>query len=115
MMRSILKSKIHRAVVTGTNKDYIGSIAIDEALLAAVDILPNERVLVTNLNNGKRFETYAFPARMQGEIILSGPNARLGEVGDTIVIMAFALAEDSEIPKPKIVFVDEKNRVIRRL
>lgn len=117
MLRSMLKSKIHRATITDKSLDYEGSITIDSALLAGANLLPNEQVQVLNLNNGNRFETYVIPGkRGKGQIELNGPAARLGEVGDKVVIVAYAMVAEDEIGchKPKIVFVDSKNRAVRK-
>ena len=114
MFRSMLKSKIHRARVTEADLHYMGSVTIDRDLLVASDILPNEKVLVVNLNNGARFETYAFEGVPgSGIVCMNGGCARHVQVGDTVLILAFAWVEDSKARevKPKVVFVDEDNRV----
>ena len=114
MLRSMLKSKIHRARVTEADLHYVGSVTIDRDLLHAVDILPNEKVLVVNLNNGARFETYAFEgAPGSGVVCMNGGCARHVQVGDTVIIFAFAWLTDAEAKsfKPKVVFVDDKNQV----
>jgi aspartate 1-decarboxylase len=114
MYRSMLKSKIHRARVTEADLHYMGSVTIDRDLLHAADILPNEKVLVVNLNNGARFETYAFEGNPgSGVICMNGGCARHVQVGDTVLILAFAWVEDAKAHtvKPKVVFVDEDNRV----
>ena len=87
-MRVLLKSKIHRASVTSTNLDYDGSITIDRALMRAADILPYEKVEVMNINTGARFETYAIEGEPK-EIALNGACARLGVVGDKLIILAY--------------------------
>jgi aspartate 1-decarboxylase len=108
----MLKSKIHRAVVTAVELDYEGSIACDPELLVAADILPGEKVLVANVNNGNRFETYAILGR-KGQISLRGAAARLGQVGDLVIVMAFGLMDDQEARRrrPAIVHPDARNRV----
>ncbi|HNR94976.1 MAG TPA: aspartate 1-decarboxylase [Kiritimatiellia bacterium] len=113
MMRIMLKSKIHRAFITDTKLHYEGSIACDPCLLKAADILPNEKVLVVNLNNGERFETYAIPGT-DGEIGLRGAAARLGHAGDCVIIMAFGLMDSAECASwvPRTVHVDRANRLI---
>ena len=114
MYRSMLKSKIHRARVTEADLHYVGSVTIDRDLLSAVDILPNEKVLVVNLNNGARFETYAFEgASGSGVVCMNGGCARHVQIGDTVLILAFAWVEDAKAKdvKPRVVFVDEENRV----
>ena len=115
MQRVMLKSKIHRAVLTGANLDYEGSIAIDPTLLEAADILPNEQVQVLNVNNGSRITTYAIVAeRGSGTVMLNGPAARSGIVGDIVVILTYAHVEASELAGyvPKIVKVDANNRIM---
>lgn len=113
MFRFALKSKIHRATVTHTNLHYEGSITIDEDLLMAADIKPNELVHVVNLNSGARFETYAIKGdKGTGIVSLNGGAARLGQVADDLLIFTFCLIEtvDFSSHKPKIVRVDERNR-----
>lgn len=110
----MLKSKIHRARVTEADLHYVGSVTIDRELLEAVDILPNEKVLVVNLNNGARFETYAFEgAPGSGVVCMNGGCARHVQVGDTVIIFAFGWVDDAEAKKlkPKVIFVDEENKV----
>jgi aspartate 1-decarboxylase len=118
MFLKMLRSKIHRAVVTQADIDYVGSITIDPDLFEAVGILPHEEVLVADLNNGARFETYVIPGpKGSGVICINGAAAKLVEVGDRIIIMAFAYATPEEAKKlrPSIVLVDEKNRIAKRL
>jgi len=115
MQRIMLKSKIHRAVLTGANLDYEGSIAVDPILLEAADILPNEQVQVLNVNNGSRITTYAIVAeRGSGTVMLNGPAARSGIAGDVVVILTYAHVDAHELAgySPKIVKVDSKNRLI---
>lgn len=113
MFREMLKSKIHRATVTESDLTYEGSLAVDPALLELADMLPNEKVLVVNINNGARFETYLIKG-VPGEICLNGAAARLGEVGDKVIIVSFALIDDTEAAAftPKIIHVDETNAVV---
>jgi aspartate 1-decarboxylase len=114
MMRTILKSKIHRAKITETHLHYEGSVTLDPDLMAAADLLPYERVLIVNFNNGARLETYTIVGEKgSGTVGLNGPSVRLGEVGDIITIMGFGLVDGAEVRdvKPKIVLVDENNRV----
>jgi len=113
MMRTILKSKIHRAVVTESNLHYEGSITIDEKLMKSADIFEYEKVEVLNLNNGHRIETYAIKGRSgSGVICLNGPAARAACVGDKVIIVSYALVKDNSGKiKPKIVKVDERNRI----
>lgn len=113
-MRTMLKSKIHRARVTGTNIDYEGSIAIDRLLMEAADILPYERVEVLNINNGARFDTYAIPGEAgSGVICLNGAAARLAAKDDLIIILTYCQVPENEASNitPKIVFVDSANKV----
>ncbi|MDD2927842.1 MAG: aspartate 1-decarboxylase [Candidatus Omnitrophica bacterium] len=114
MLRTILKSKIHRATVTEANLYYEGSITIDEKLMQAADILEYEKVEVLNLNNGQRLETYAIRGEPgSGIICLNGPAARGACIGDSVVILSYISAEDKEARaiNPKTVKVDGKNRI----
>ena len=114
MNRTILKSKIHRATITGLDLDYEGSITIDEELLEKADILPGEQVHVLNINNGQRFVTYAIAGpRDSGTILLNGPAARLGTAGDKFIIISYCQVSDEKAKdlKAKVVFVDDKNRL----
>jgi aspartate 1-decarboxylase len=114
MLRTLLKSKIHRARVTEANLYYEGSITIDADLVSAADIIEGEKVEVLNLNNGQRLETYAIKGKAaSGVICLNGPAARGACVGDEIIILAYALADDKESQKikPKVVKVNAKNRI----
>ena len=114
MLRQMLKSKIHRATVTEANLQYEGSITIDAALMEAADILPGEKIQVVNINNGSRIETYSLPGPVgSGMVCMNGGAARWAQVGDTVILISYALVEDREARtvKPKIVFVDESNRV----
>jgi len=113
MLRTVLKSKIHRARVTEANLYYEGSITIDAELMDKSDILAGEKVEVLNLNNGHRLETYAIKGEAgSGVICLNGPSARGACVGDEIIILTYVLAEDKEAKQiiPKIISVDAKNR-----
>jgi aspartate 1-decarboxylase len=113
MQRIMLKSKIHRAVLTGADLHYEGSIAIDPILLEAADILPNEQVQVLNVNNGARITTYAIAAeRGSGTVMLNAPAARAGIPGDIVVILTYANVETNELASysPIIVKVDSQNR-----
>lgn len=114
MLRTMLKSKIHRARVTEANLYYEGSVTIDAVLMEKADILVNEKVEVLNLNNGLRLETYAIIGeRNSGVICLNGPAARGACVGDEVIILTYATVDDKEAKtiKPKIVNVDRKNHV----
>jgi aspartate 1-decarboxylase len=116
MMRWMCKSKIHRVTVTEAQLDYEGSIAVDEGLMQAADILPYEMVQVLNINNGQRFETYAIPAkRGSGVICLNGAAARLGVVGDKVILISTCVIPDSDVHSfiPKVIFVNEKNQMVQ--
>lgn len=109
-----MRGKIHRATVTETNLEYIGSITIDKALMEMVDIWPGERVLVSDLSNGNRFETYAVEGeRGRGEIIVNGAAALLVGKGDKIIIMAFEITDHPV--KARVILVDERNGFLRDL
>lgn len=115
MMIQLLKSKIHLACVTDADLDYEGSLGIDAELMSRVGILPYERILVSVMSTGARFETYAIcePAG-SGRIVLNGATARLGARGDRIIIMAFAALSEAEARahRPRIIRLDERNRVV---
>ena len=113
-MRSMLKSKIHRARVTGADIDYEGSITIDQSLMEEADILPYEQVQVFNLNNGTRFATYAIAGKRRGgEICLNGAAARQGIKGDTVIILTYRLLEEDEAVNytPRVIYVDDQNNI----
>jgi len=114
MFLTMFKSKIHRATVTEANLNYMGSITIDEALMEAADILPNEKVQIVNNNNGARFETYVIKGpRDSGVICLNGAAARLVQPGDTVIIISYALMDRKEALsfRPTVVMVDGNNRI----
>jgi aspartate 1-decarboxylase len=116
MLVQMLKAKIHRACVTAADLNYEGSITIDENLMDAAGILPNEKVQVLNLSNGTRSETYVIKGkRGSGEIIMNGAIARLVQVGDSVIILAYRLVEEkaAENLKPTIVIVDENNKILQ--
>lgn len=116
MYITLLKSKIHRAVVTEANLNYVGSITIDPVLMEAAGILKNEKVQIVNNNNGERFETYVIPGEINsGVICLNGAAARLVHPGDTIIIMAYEMFTNQEAMthNPKVVFVDNHNRITK--
>ena len=116
MFRTMCKSKIHRATVTDANLNYVGSITIDQELMEKADILPYEKVQVVNNNNGARLETYVIAGeRGRGDVCLNGAAARLVQPGDKIIILSYAQYSSEELQDfmPKVVFVDEKNRVIQ--
>src|SRR5688572_1496039 len=117
-MTWMFKSKIHRATITEANLGYEGSITVDENLLENADIVPYEMVQVFNLNNGQRFETYAIPGlKGSGVVCLNCAAARLGVVGDKVIIISSAMVDECDVPaySPKVVFVNEKNkRVVKK-
>lgn len=118
MFRYMMKSKIHRATVTDANLNYVGSVTIDQDLMEKVDILPNERVQIVNNNNGARLETYVIPGeRGSGVICLNGAAARLVQPGDQVIIISYAMITDEEAKnyQPKVVLVDQQNRVVRMI
>ncbi len=115
-MRIMLKSKIHRARVTGVNIDYEGSITIDRRLMEEADILPYEQVQVLNINNGARFSTYAIEGpENSGQVCLNGAAARLAIKGDTVIILTYCHVGDGEARNfaPRVVHVNERNRIVK--
>ena len=114
MQRIMLRAKIHRASVTQCDLNYEGSCGIDEDLLDAADICEFEKIELYNVNNGERFSTYAIRGkRGTGEISLNGAAARLAQLGDLLIICTYSPMNEEEVSsyKPKVVFVDEKNRI----
>lgn len=116
MIIEVLKSKIHRAQVTQAELNYVGSITIDEELIEAANIIPNEKVQIVNNNNGARFETYVIKGEKgSGIICLNGATARLAQVGDIVIIMSYAHMEMEEAKKyePILIFPDQNNKLIK--
>ncbi|HIX83222.1 MAG TPA: aspartate 1-decarboxylase [Candidatus Megamonas gallistercoris] len=116
MLYNMFHGKIHRATVTEANLEYMGSITIDENLLEMAGILPGERVQIVNNNNGERLETYTIAGkRGSGVICLNGAAARRAQVGDTVIIIAYALMDRKEAENlvPKVVMVDENNQPVK--
>jgi len=114
MFIKVLKSKIHRAIVTQADLNYIGSISIDEDLMDAVDIIENEKVHVVNINNGERLETYAIKGpRGSGVICMNGPAARKAQKGDVVIIISYGIMDKEEAKtfKPRIIFPDDSNKI----
>ena len=109
-MRSMLKSKIHRACITGADINYEGSITIDRRLMQEADILPYEQVHVLDINNGSRLITYAIEGG-DGEICLNGAAARLVSIGDAVIILSYCQVHDDDIPDftPRLIFVNADN------
>jgi len=115
-VRTILKSKIHRARVTQADLHYEGSITIDPVLLEAADIIPFEQVHVLDVDNGARLTTYAIEGeRGSGQVCINGAAARLVSPGDTVIILTYTTATDAEAlrARPTLVYVDEQNRIAR--
>ncbi len=115
-MRTMLKSKIHRATVTGADINYEGSITLDPALMDAADILPYEQVHVLDVNNGSRLVTYALEGEPgAGQVVINGAAARLVTAGDTVIIISYRDVPESEVRshKPSLVYVDQDNRIQR--
>jgi aspartate 1-decarboxylase len=113
MRRRMMKSKIHRAVVTGADLNYVGSISLDPDLMALADILEWEQVTVVDIDNGARFETYAIVGE-PGEVCLNGAAARLVHPGDKVIVITYADYEEAELAdfEPKVVHVDTANRPV---
>ncbi|MCU1430640.1 MAG: aspartate decarboxylase [Actinomycetia bacterium] len=113
MNRTMMKSKIHRATVTGACLDYVGSITLDPDLMALADLREFEQVHVLDIDNGARFETYAMAGRA-GDVILNGAAARLVQPGDRVIVITYGSYDEQEMEsyEPRIVHVDERNRVI---
>jgi aspartate 1-decarboxylase len=113
--RRMLKSKIHRAVVTDANLHYVGSVTIDPELLEAADILEHEQVAIVDIDNGARFETYAIAGeRGSGDLCLNGAAARLVQPGDKVIVISYAVYDRAELEgyEPRIVHVDTGNRQV---
>jgi aspartate 1-decarboxylase len=116
MYRTMCKSKIHRATVTGADLNYVGSITIDPVLMEAADLLEFEQVAVVNVNNGARFETYVIPGVPGGgEICLNGAAARLAHPGDKVIVISYGQYDEAEMQtyRPVFIFVDDQNRISR--
>ncbi|MEM8963801.1 MAG: aspartate 1-decarboxylase [Acidobacteriota bacterium] len=115
MRRTLMKSKIHRATVTGADLDYIGSMTLDPELMEAADILSHERIEIYNVTRGTRLATYAIPGeRGQGEAVLNGAAAHLAKEGDLVIICTYAEFEEEEARQhdPYVVFVDGDNNIL---
>ena len=116
MMRTMMKSKIHRATVTQADLHYVGSVTLDIALMEAADLLEGEQVAIVDITNGARIETYVIPGpRGSGVIGINGAAAHLVHPNDLVIIMSYGLMEDAEARtlKPRVVHVDEQNRVVK--
>ena len=115
MYITVMKSKLHRVKVTEANLNYVGSVTIDEDLMDAADIIANEKVQIVDNNNGNRFETYVIPGeRGSGVICLNGASARLVQPGDILIIISYVMMDKEEARnyKPKIILVNENNRIL---
>jgi aspartate 1-decarboxylase len=115
-MRIMLKSKIHRATVTGADVNYEGSVTLDPELMGAADIVPYEQVHVVDVNNGSRLVTYAIEGTPGGgEVVLNGAAARLVNTGDIVIIISYRDVPESEVAahKPRLVYVDIRNQITR--
>ena len=115
-MRIMMKSKIHRATVTQADLDYVGSVTLDAALMEAADLLDGEQVAIVDITNGARIETYVIPGpRGSGVIGINGAAAHLVHPGDLVIIMSYAMLDDSEARtlEPRVVHVDSDNRIIK--
>ena len=118
MLRSVLKSKIHRATITEADLTYEGSLTVDRDLMDTAGLIPFEQVGVYNINNGERFETYVIEGeRGTGVIGLNGAAARKGLAGDLIIIATYAMMDDQELEgyHPSIILLDERNRIKQHL
>ncbi len=115
MIRTMLKSKIHRATITDSDLHYVGSITVDPDLLDAADIQVHEQVAVVDVDNGARFETYTIAGqRGSGEIKVNGAAARLVHTGDTVILISYGLYDPTELASyvPRVVHVDRQNRIL---
>ena len=115
MLRTMCKSKIQRATVTKSELYYEGSLTLDTTLMDAADMKPFEKIQVLNVNNGERLETYLIPGESNtGIVCLNGPAARCGVAGDEVIIISYADYDDNELEdfKPKVVYVDKKNKIL---
>jgi len=115
MFVTMMKGKIHRARVTEANLNYVGSITIDEDIIEAVGMLPNEKVQIVNNNNGARLETYIIPGeRGSGVVCLNGAAARLVQEGDVVIIVAYAMMSEEEAKQytPRVAIMNERNTIV---
>lgn len=117
MRRTLLKSKIHRAVVTDADLHYVGSVTLDPVLMEAANLLPHERVEIYNVTNGERFATYAIEGEPgAGEVVLNGAAAHRASAGDLVILCSYAELDEEELAdhRPHVVFVDERNRPVEK-
>ena len=118
MFRTMMNAKIHRARVTESNLDYVGSITIDSDILDAVGMVPNEKVQIVNNNNGARFETYIIPGvRGSGEFCVNGAAARLVQKGDVIIVISYAMMAEEKVHthEPKVAVMNEYNEIVEMI
>ncbi|MDV2683498.1 aspartate 1-decarboxylase [Alkalihalophilus lindianensis] len=118
MFRTMMKAKIHRARVTESNLNYVGSITIDEDIMNAVDIVENEKVQIVNNNNGARFETYVIKGPRGSKVIcLNGAAARLVQKDDVVIILTYVLVEEAKVAthEPRVAIMDENNQIVEML
>lgn len=116
MRRHLMKSKVHRATITSADLHYEGSLTLDRTLMAAADLVEHEEIHVVNVNNGNRLMTYVIPGPADSGVVqLNGAAARLGMVGDTVILIAYGEFEEHEVAvhRPAVVFVDGGNRIAR--
>ncbi|MGQ0775628.1 MAG: aspartate 1-decarboxylase [Pseudonocardiales bacterium] len=117
MLRTMLKSKIHRAVVTQADLHYVGSVTVDEDLMDVADLLAGERVAIVDITNGARLETYVIPgARGSGVIGINGAAAHLMAPGDLVILISYATMDETQARhyRPRVVFVDDANRIVEQ-
>jgi aspartate 1-decarboxylase len=115
MLRTLMKSKLHRGTVTAANLHYVGSITVDQDLMDAADLLANEKVQVVDIDNGARLETYVIPGvRGSGDLCLNGAAARLVQPGDKIIVISYGVYTDAEAREhtPTVLILDEINRAV---
>ncbi len=118
MFLNMLKAKLHKATITSRSIQYAGSISVDEDLLDAVELFPNEMVWVFNINNGERFQTYVIRGeRGSREIQVNGAAARLAEQGDRVIIISSAIMseEEAKVFMPKVIVLDDKNNIVKKM
>lgn len=116
MQRHLMKSKVHRATITSADLHYEGSLTLDQDLMDAADLVTHEEIQVVDVNNGARFTTYVIPGpRGSGVVQLNGAAARLGLPGDLVILIAYGVFDEAEVERhsPRVVFVDERNRIVR--
>jgi len=117
MLRTMLKSKIHRATVTQADLHYVGSVTVDEDLMAAADLLPGEQVAIVDITNGARLETYVIPGEAgSGVLGINGAAAHLVHPGDLVILISYGQMDDAEARdyQPRVIFVDAENKIVDR-